>query len=186
MITFWSAFGPQSRPSAVGVNVLSEIHIRVILQRILRTSYEHGSPHGIIGLGCFVGSSLCPQPASPGDPCQLALGTELLLDHVELLHTDHRSLMFAVAFPLITGVGHWNKIRSIKSMGTGMVSAGFVVDREAWKENGTDTKLTHTQTHAHTCPDRHMLWAYTDTPRQTHMGLCSDTDCCLQMPVDTL
>lgn len=67
-----------------------------------------------------------------------------------------------------------------------MVSAGFAVDKKAQKENGTDTKLTHTQAQAHTCPSRHMLGAYTDTPRQTHRGLCSDTDGCLQMPVDTL
>lgn len=65
--------------------------------------------------------------------------------------------MLAVAPPLITGVAHRNKIRSIRGMGTGMVSAVLVVDKKARKENGTDTKLTHTQTHAHTCPDRHML-----------------------------
>lgn len=63
--------------------------------------------------------------------------------------------MLAVA-SLIIGVAHRNKIRSIRGMGTGMVSA-VLVDKKARKENGTDTKLTHTQTHAHTCPDRHML-----------------------------
>lgn len=64
--------------------------------------------------------------------------------------------MLAVASPLIIGVAHRNKIRSIRGMGTGMVSA-VLVDKKAQKENGTDTKLTHTQAHAHTCPDRHML-----------------------------
>lgn len=38
-----------------------------------------------------------------------------------------------------------------------MISAAFVVGKETQKENGTHTKLTHIQTHAHTCPDRHML-----------------------------
>lgn len=39
--------------------------------------------------------------------------------------------MLAVAFPLIIGVGHRKKIRGIRGMGTGMVSAVFVVDKEA-------------------------------------------------------
>lgn len=44
-----------------------------------------------------------------------------------------------------------------------MFSAAFVVGKETQEENGADTELTHVQTHAHTCPDRH-----TDTPRQAH------------------
>jgi len=37
--------------------------------------------------------------------------------------------MLAVASPLI--IGHGNKLRSIRGMGSGMASAGFVVDKEA-------------------------------------------------------
>lgn len=39
----------------------------------------------------------------------------------------------------------------------------FSAAEETQEENGADTELTHVQTHAHTCPDRH-----TDTPRQAH------------------
>lgn len=65
--------------------------------------------------------------------------------------------MLAEAFLLIRGAGLSNKIRGIRSMGTGVVSAGFVTDKAARKESGTDTKLTHRQTRAHTCPDRN-IW----------------------------
>lgn len=51
----------------------------------------------------------------------------------------------------------WEQPTGTEYKGYGMVSAGSVVEEEAQKKNGTDTKLTHTQTHAHTCPDRHML-----------------------------
>lgn len=44
-----------------------------------------------------------------------------------------------------------------KSMGAGMISAAFIVGKETQKENGADMKLTHIQTHAHACPDRHVL-----------------------------
>lgn len=65
-----------------------------------------------------------------------------------------------------------------------MISAAFVVGKETQKENGTDKKLTHEQTHAHTCPDT--CFEHTQIYPGTHTGLCSDTESHLQMPAHTL
>lgn len=92
--------------------------------------------------------------------------------------------MLAEVFLLIRGAGLWNKIRSIRSMETGVVSAGFVTDKVARKESEQiENSPPHRHMHIHAQTDTY--FEHTDLPRQTYMGLCSDTESLLQMPVDT-
>lgn len=64
-----------------------------------------------------------------------------------------------------------------------MISAAFVVGKETQKENGTHTKLTHRHMHIHAQTDT--CFECTQIYPGRHIGLCSDTESHLQMPVDT-